>query len=120
MEGVATSHEIIPGLQDIADVAKYASDLPRSGAAGTGDGQDRERGAAIYSQRCASCHGQSAEGDDARQVPRLAGQHAGYLSRQLYDAVDGRRPALAASHGRRFADLDFQSVKGLADYLSRL
>jgi cytochrome c553 len=119
MEGVATSHEIIPALQDIADVAAFASQLPRSGAGGTGDGQDLDQGAAIYSQRCASCHGKTAAGDDRRQVPRLAGQHSGYLSRQVYDAVDGRRPALAASHGKRFENLDFQAVKGLADYLSR-
>src|SRR5512139_4122868 len=45
MEGVATSHEVIPELQDIADVASYAAGLRRDGARGVGDGQHVERGA---------------------------------------------------------------------------
>lgn len=120
MEDVATSHEIIPGLQDIADVTSYASHLTRDGARGLGDGQNVEKGAAIYAANCSSCHGKNGEGDDRRGVPRLSGQHAGYLARQLYDAIDGRRPVLATSHRKRFVKLDFQEVQGLADYLARL
>lgn len=120
MEGVATSHDIIPELQDIADVAAYASHLTRDGARGLGDGQNVEKGAAIYAAGCSSCHGENGEGDGASGVPRLSGQHAAYLARQIYDAVDGRRPALASSHRKRFVKLDFQEVQGLADYLARL
>jgi cytochrome c553 len=120
MEDVATSHEVIPELQDIADVAWYASQLTRDGARGVGDGQNVERGAAVYAAGCRSCHGAEAEGDQGQGVPRLAGQHAGYLARQIYDAVDGRRPALAASHRKQLVKLDFQEVQGLADYLARL
>jgi cytochrome c553 len=119
MEGVATSHDVIPELQDIADVARFVSQMPREGAPGVGDGQNVDAGARIYAERCATCHGAKAEGDESKAVPRLAGQHAAYLSRQLYDAVDGRRPALSASHGKRFDDLDFQQVRGIADWLSR-
>jgi cytochrome c553 len=120
MEDVATSHEIIPELQDIADVASYVSRLTRDGTRGVGDGLNVEKGAAIYAAGCGSCHGKNAEGDDASGVPRLSGQHSGYLARQIYDAVDGRRPPLAASHRKRFVKLDFQEVQGLADYLARL
>jgi cytochrome c553 len=120
MEGVATSHEIIPELQDIADVASYVSTLGRDGARGVGDGAHAEAGAAIYAQSCASCHGAEAQGDDRRGIPRIAGQHAPYLARQIYDAVDGRRPPLARSHGKRFATLDFEQVLGLTDYLARI
>ena len=120
MEEVATSHEVIPELQDIADVASYVSHLTRDGARGLGDGQNVEKGAAIYAANCSSCHGKSGEGDDKQGVPRLSGQHAGYLARQIYDAVDGRRPPLATSHRKRFVKLDFQEVQGLADYLARL
>lgn len=120
MEDVATSHEIIPGLQDVADVASYVSQLSRDGSRGVGDGQNVDQGAAIYGVQCASCHGKNAEGNDQQGIPRLAAQHSGYLARQIYDAVDGRRPMLANSHRRRFADLDFQQVQGLADYLSRI
>jgi cytochrome c553 len=120
MEGVATSHEVIPQLQDVADVAWFVSRLERDGARGVGDGAYVERGAALYAEKCASCHGRNGEGDDAREIPRIAGQHAAYLARQLYDAVDNRRPNLARSHGKRFAPLDFQDVLGLTDYLARI
>ena len=120
MEGVATSHEIMPELKDIADVASFASALQRDSARGVGDGQHVERGAAIYQKNCASCHGAEAQGDDRRGIPRLSGQHAAYLARQIYDAVDGRRPPLARSHGKRFAPLAFEDVLGLTDYLARI
>lgn len=120
MEGVATSHEIIPELQDIADVATYVSTLSRDGARGVGGGEYVDRGAAIYKQACASCHGAEAQGDNRRGIPRLAGQHAAYVARQIYDAVDGRRPPLAHSHGKRFAPLQFEEVLGLTDYLARI
>ena len=120
MEGVATSHYVIPEAQDIADVAWYVSLLDRDGNRGVGDGEYVDRGAALYAQKCASCHGESGQGNEKKEVPRIAGQHAGYLARQIYDAVDKRRPALARSHGKRFAPLDFQDVLGLTDYLSRI
>jgi cytochrome c553 len=120
MEGVASSHQTLPKLQDITDVAWYASQLERGGARGIGDGTQLEAGAALYAKHCASCHGGQAEGNDKRAIPRLAGQHAGYLSRQVYDAVDGRRPRLARSHGKAFAPLAFEEVRGLSDYLARI
>jgi cytochrome c553 len=120
MEGVAKSHEALPGLQDVADVAWYVSTLERDSQRGIGQGNHLERGAAIYTGECASCHGAQGEGDDTRLIPRIAGQHAGYLARQIYDAVDGRRPALKRSHGRRFEPLVFEEVLGLTDYVSRL
>jgi cytochrome c553 len=120
MEGVATSHEVIPELQDIADVTWYVSQLSRDGARGIGDGEYVERGKSLYAERCASCHGPQADGDDKKGIPRIAGQHAGYLARQIYDAVDNRRPLLARSHGKYFKPMDFQDVLGLSDYLSRI
>ena len=85
-----------------------------------GDGHYVERGAALYAKSCASCHGANAEGDEARGIPRLSGQHAAYLTRQIYDAVDARRLPLAASHRKRLVTLDFEEVLGLTDYLSRI
>ncbi len=120
MEGVATSHDVIPELQDVTDIAWYASTLERDGARGLGDGHHLEKGAAIYGAKCASCHGLQGEGNDAKGIPVLSGQHAAYLARQIYDAVDGRRPHLAGSHGKRFKPLAFEEVQGLSDYLSRL
>jgi cytochrome c553 len=120
MEGIATSHAILPRVQDIADVAGYVSSLSSDGRHGVGTGDYVEIGQAIYASGCASCHGASGEGDEPREVPRLAGQHAGYLARQIYDAVDNRRPALSASHRKRLAPLTFEEVLGITDYLSRI
>lgn len=120
MEGVATSHYVIPELQDIADVAGYTSQLDRDGTRGVGDGEYVERGAALYASKCASCHGPNGEGDGKKEIPRIAGQHAGYVARQIYDAVDNRRPRLASSHGKRFAPLEFAEVLGLSDYIARI
>lgn len=120
MEGVATSHEVMPTRQDIDDVAWYVSQLERAGTRGIRDGALVERGAQLYAGSCTSCHGADGSGNERKQIPRIAGQHADYLARQIYDAVDGRRPELSKSHAKRFAPLDFEDVLGLTDYLARL
>jgi cytochrome c553 len=119
MEGAAEQHHLT-GAQDIADVAAYVSKLTRPGTRGIGSGEFLEQGSGLYSAQCASCHGPGAEGNAQRGVPRLAGQHYGYLMRQMYDAVDGRRPALPRLHSQRIAPLDFEQVRALSDYLSRI
>jgi len=40
---------------------------------------------------CAGCHGSAALGDEAGYYPRLAGQHASVLIKQLADVREGRR-----------------------------
>jgi cytochrome c553 len=119
MEGAAEKHHLT-GPQDIADVADYASKLAQPGTRGIGTGEFVEEGRAIYAKQCASCHGSTADGDAARGIPRLAGQHYAYLMRQMYDAVDGRRPALPRLHSQRIAPLDFEQVRAVADYLARI
>jgi cytochrome c553 len=119
MEGMADKHHLV-GAQDVADVAAFAAALERRGDQGIGSGEFTAQGAALYGQKCSSCHGANAAGDDARSIPRLAGQHYGYLMRQMYDAVDGRRPALTQLHGKRIAPLDFTQVRAVSDYLSRI
>ena len=120
MEGVAADLHILADAQDIADVASYVSHLDRGGTRGVGDGTQVERGAALYGSTCASCHGPDGEGDAQAWVPRIGGQHAGYLLRQIYDSVDGRRPPMSRAHRKRFERLDFDDVLGLTDYLSRV
>jgi cytochrome c553 len=119
MENMADRHHLV-GSQDIADVAAYVSGLMRLGNRGIGSGEFVKEGSRIYAEKCQSCHGASAKGDAAHGVPRLAGQHYAYLMRQMYDAVDGRRPALPQLHSKRIAPLDFKQVRAVADYLSRI
>ena len=119
MEGFASRHRLAD-MQAVADVAAYVSLLADSSAVGTGTGAWLERGARIYFRSCESCHGSSGQGDAKHVVPRLAGQHYEYLRRQIYDAVDGRRPGFPAFHVRLLARLDHDGIAGVADYLSRL
>jgi cytochrome c553 len=119
MEGMADRHHLADA-QAIADVAACVSALARKGDQGIGSGEFAPQGQAIYARQCQSCHGFNAAGDDASATPRLAGQHYGYLMRQMYDAVDGRRPALPRLHAQRIAPLDFNQVRALSDYLSRI
>ena len=119
MEGMADKHHLA-GSQDIADVAAHVAGLRRLGSRGIGSGEFVEEGSRIYAENCESCHGRDAKGDSAKGIPRLAGQHYAYLMRQMYDAVDGRRPALPQLHSKRIAPLDFEQVRAVADYLARI
>jgi cytochrome c553 len=119
MEEHAKEHFLVTP-QDIADVAAFVARLDGGNQRGTGDGIHTTDGARIFGSRCASCHGSGGAGDAARAIPRLAGQHYGYLMRQMYDAVDGRRPTLQLVHPRKIEPLDFEQVRAVADYLSRI
>jgi len=119
MGSMADRHHL-EGPQDIADVAVYVTGLTRPGKRGIGSGEFADLGQRIYEGECLACHGAGAEGDPARGIPRLAGQHYGYLMRQMYDAVDGRRPALPRLHSQRIAPLDFEQVRAVSDYLARI
>lgn len=89
-----------------------ASLLALSVAACSAAGQvpgDSARGQALTQVHCAACHG--ADGNSPLTLyPRLAGQRAGYLFRQLLDFRDGRRPS-AAMH----AAVQSLTTRDLAD-----
>ena len=54
------------------------------------DMPDPKRAAALVQERCSLCHG--ANGESASPVfPRLAGQHAEYIAKQLADFQSGQR-----------------------------
>jgi cytochrome c553 len=119
MENFADRHRLADA-QAIADVAEYVSELDDPSPPGVGSGDLVPRGANIYFRLCESCHGTSGQGDSAHVVPRIGGQHFEYLRRQIYDAVDGRRPGFPAPHVRLLARLDHDDIVGVADYLSRI
>lgn len=119
MENFADRHRI-PDAQAIADVAGYVSQLDVPTPAGLGSGELVAHGASVYFRQCESCHGVSGQGDPDRVIPRISGQHYEYLRRQMYDAVDGRRPGFPPSHVRLLARLDHDDIAGVADYLSRI
>ena len=118
MEQRARTH--LAGFQDIADVAFYINAQPRSSEASANSREILATGASLYASNCSSCHGKRGEGDEVEAVPMLAGQHPAYLLRQMYDTVDGRRPALTRLHSQPVKSLDSEQLHAVADYLSQL
>jgi cytochrome c553 len=62
---------------------------------------------------CANCHGKDAEG--AVIFPRLAGQHAAYLMRQL-QVIQGQLRASPVMHGI-IKELKPEEMKAVAAFL---
>jgi cytochrome c553 len=117
-----TDRHHLDGPQDLTDVAAYVASLPRfpATAKGIGDGSSLKEGASVYFEKCERCHGPLGEGDLMRRRPRLAGQHYGYLLRQLEDTAAQRRPGMDSAHVTMLKGLTPAQMRGVADYLSRL
>jgi cytochrome c553 len=79
------------------------------------------RGAALYLQNCARCHGQGAVGDARNVIPALAAQREAYLIKQLADFTELERES-QDMHGvvARAAMNEPQAWADVAAYLSRL
>ncbi len=77
---------------EIAEIAGYLSGLPELTVAPDDvTEEERGRGASLYAQHCASCHGANAEGHDGLFASRLCGQYAGYLNRRLDQVAERTR-----------------------------
>lgn len=74
---------VIPGSRALADDPALSGET----IANTGNG----RGSAP----CQTCHGAAGEGNATAGFPRIAGQDAGYIARQVRLTRDGERPAPA-------------------------
>ncbi|RVD79805.1 Cytochrome c [Pseudomonas koreensis] len=106
----------------IAELADYfSSQSPMKADADTPDA----RGELIFRQglpgagvaQCSSCHGAAGEGDG--QVPRVAGQHAAYMSRQIkvLQQTELRPRDALMKHNHSLSDADAESV---AHYMATL
>ena len=116
---VADDH--LAGAQALADVSGYVASLaPRSPSPSSAPAATLTTGRDSYGRSCQSCHGPRAEGDAATRVPRLAGQHVEYLSQQLADAAEGRRPSMARDHAQTLTRIDRAELDALASYLASL
>jgi cytochrome c553 len=83
-----------------------------------------EKGEALY-QRCAACHGDRGQGNQALKAPALAGQQADYLYRQLQQFQSGLRGADARDVAGGLMRVQVQHLKAddlqvLATYLGTL
>lgn len=117
-----TDRHHLPGAQDLTDVAAYVASLPRfpATAKGIGDGTALGEGASTYFRKCERCHGPLGQGNLLLRRPRLAGQHYGYLLRQLQETAAGKRPGMDRSHVAMLQEVSPAELRGVADYLSRV
>ena len=67
--------------------------------------------AGFYAGACARCHGYKAEGEEVLQAPKLAGLSQWYLSRQLYNFVNGVR---GANKNERWANQMYDHVSNMS------
>ncbi len=121
MEFASDGH-LLKRAQDIADVAAYASEietLPDEGVS-VGSGEYLARGAELYRQSCAACHGNKGDGDGQRKITPEPGHNYAYLVRQIHDAVEGRRPNFPDSHVVLLKELEYRDIMGVSDYLARI
>jgi len=107
-------------LDAIADVASYLATLPVAGPTGKGPGTQIERGRSLYSKDCARCHGPRGEGQAEQFNPRVAGQHYGYLLRELKLIRTGERGNSNADMVGVLKPYPDADLEALADYLSQL
>ena len=82
---------VLGGPQEIADVAAYVSQLPKTRHNGLGPGADLDLGERLYEENCVDCHGAAGEGDVEKHIPAIAGQHYEYLMRQFENIRTGKR-----------------------------
>jgi cytochrome c553 len=110
----------IGGLQGVSDVTAYIATLEGNPDPGVGSGKNLERGEKLYQQRCAQCHGDNGQGNNATFFPRLQGQHHAYLLRQLQWIRDGYRKNSNEAMLQQIESLNDEELDAISDYLSRL
>jgi cytochrome c553 len=119
MWGMATLLED-PVLEGMARY--YAAQKPGPGI--SGNAQLVARGKILFEKgdparsivACSTCHGDAAQGNSI--FPRLAGQHAAYVARQL-EVIQKRFRASPVMHGV-IKDLGPQDMKAVAEYVQSL
>lgn len=79
------------------------------------------RGASLFAQSCARCHGPHAEGNAMRAIPALAGQRFAYLVRQLANFSGAERDSAAMHRVIAQTELrDPQTWVDIAAYLNNV
>lgn len=114
--------------QDLADIAAYFAS--QKGSTGAADPALVERGEALWRggklaegmPACTGCHSPNGAGLAAAAFPRLAGQHAQYVAKQLTDFREGVRTNDGDSMIMRSiaAKLSNKDIQALSSYIQGL
>lgn len=113
----------IGGYQNLSDVVAYISTLPMHPAHNRGPwsagSSEFDAGRRIYTNYCASCHGNGGEGSNQQVFPRLQGQHYNYMKRQarlVRDRLREVEPGMA----NLFMTLPERDIDLVLNYVSHL
>jgi cytochrome c553 len=111
--------------QDMADLgAYYAAHAPKGAGADAPAGKPNDKVAALIQKAaCVSCHGDNFNKPNADNVPKLAGQHADYLTVALKayktenNAKVGRGNAVMSGFAKQFTNAE---IKEMSKYIASL
>jgi len=106
--------------QDMADSAAYMHTLKLSPKNGKGSGKNVKNGKALYEKDCKSCHGASGEGDEAKLIPMLTGQHFKYMQRQLDEMRAGKRKNADKDMLKVIKAYSDADIEAVSDAMARL
>ena len=106
--------------QEMADAAAYMHTLKLSPKNGKGSGKNVKRGKELYEKDCKSCHGASGEGDEAKFVPMLTGQHFKYMQRQLDEMRAGKRKNADKDMIKVIKAYGDADIEAVTDFMARL
>jgi cytochrome c553 len=106
--------------QEMADSAAYMHTLKLSAKNGKGPGKSLKQGKALYEKDCKSCHGAAGQGDEAKFVPMLVGQHFKYMQRQLDEMRAGKRKNADKEMVKVIKAYSDADIEAVSDYMSRM
>lgn len=106
--------------QEMADAAAYMHTLKLSDKNGKGAGKNVKRGKELYEKDCKICHGAGGEGDEAKFIPMLIGQHFKYMQRQLGEMRAGKRMNADKDMVKVIKAYSDTDIEAVTDYMSRL
>lgn len=113
--------------QDIEDLAAYYS--TQASSAGEADQNAVELGEQVFKggnnatgvAACAACHAPNGNGNPAANFPALAGQHADYTKKQLYDFRKQGRQNDAGKMMRNIAiKMTDAEIEAVSEYIAGL
>lgn len=111
---------VLGGPQELADVAAYVAQLPMTPANGVGGGAALADGERIYREYCTDCHGDQGQGDEAKHIPAIAGQHFAYLLRQFEAIRTAARKNADSEMIKQVQNFTPEQEAAVLDYVARL
>lgn len=127
-EGVRINPKMLPfvedpavSVQEIADIAVYLTGVQSQRESGKASENMSAKGKKLYEDnKCARCHGKYGEGDRDKRYPVIAGQHFGYLLREMKHIEKGTRGNSHPEMVKAIAKFSQNDLEAVADYLARL